>query len=165
MEKRGTKQQCEARRFRAIDLLKAGHGVCEVADVVGVTAGAVSQWWSAFRSRGETGIRAKPHPGGTPRLNDRQRGEIPRLLLKGPGAYGFDNNLWTLERVAEVIERKFAVAYHPAHVWKILGALGWSCQKPERRARERDDEAIRRWRRHDWPRIKKGRRPRAEASS
>ena len=165
MEKRGSKKEREARRFRAIALLKAGHGVCEVARVVEVTPGAVSQWWSAYQREGQDGILSKPNPGAKPRLTARQRRELPRLLLKGARSFGFETELWTLERIADVIERRFGVTYHPAHVWKILGALGWSCQKPERRARERDDKAIQTWRRRAWPRIKKGPRNRAAASS
>jgi transposase len=77
------------------------------------------------------------------------------LLLKGATAHGFSTDLWTLPRVAEVIARTFGVRYHPAHVWKILRGEGWSCQKPERRARERDEAAIQRWRTDRWPHIKK----------
>lgn len=77
------------------------------------------------------------------------------MLLEGPLAAGFPTDLWTLTRVAQVIERHFGVKYHPGHVWRILRDLGWSPQKPERRARERDEEAIERWRKEDWPRIRK----------
>ena len=78
-----------------------------------------------------------------------------KLLLKGATAHGFSTDLWTLPRVAEIIARTFGVRYHPAHVWKILRGEGWSCQKPERRARERDEAAIQRWRTERWPHIKK----------
>jgi len=74
---------------------------------------------------------------------------------KGPRHHGYPTELWTLQRVAEVIAVHFGVQYHRGHVWKILRAMAWSCQKPERRARERDEQAIRRWRQEDWPRIKK----------
>jgi len=84
-----------------------------------------------------------------------QRRRLAKVLLKGPRHHGYSTELWTLERVAEVIAMNFGVEYHPGHVWKILRAMAWSCQKPERRARERDEEAIRRWREVDWPRIKK----------
>lgn len=75
---------------------------------------------------------------------------IGKLLLKGAPAHGYGTHLWTLPRVAEVIERHFGVSYHPHHVWRVLRQMGWSCQKPERKAREADDEAIERWRRVDW---------------
>jgi len=155
MEKRGTKQEQEARRFRAIALLTEGRAACDVAKVVGVTEGAVSQWKTAYEEGGEAGLRSKPHPGGPYKLRPERRGKLPKLLLAGPEAHGFPTSLWTLERVAEVIKREFGVTYHPAHVWKILTGLGWSCQKPDRRARERDEAAIENWRGHEWRRIKK----------
>jgi transposase len=77
-------------------------------------------------------------------------------LLKGATAHGYASQLWTLPRVAEVIVRHFGVRYHPAHVWKLLRACGWSAQKPQRRARERDEAEIEQWRRQRWPHIKKG---------
>jgi transposase len=156
MEKRGTKEEREARRFRAVAMLTNGVGVCEVAEIVGVTPGAVSQWKTAFESGGEEGLRSKPHPGGQFKLEPEERAKLPALLLAGPEAYGFSTKLWTLDRVAHVIEQKFGVTYHPAHVWKILRALGWSSQKPERRARERDEQIIEEWRDQEWPRIKGG---------
>ena len=67
-------------------------------------------------------------------------------------------HLWTCPRVAALIERHFGVSYHPAWVWQILRDLGWSCQKPEHRPRERDEEQIANWRAVEWPRIKKVRR-------
>lgn len=165
MEKRGTKQEREARRFRGVAMLTEGRGVCDVAEVIGVTPGAVSQWKTAFDERGEEGLRSKPHPGGQFKLAPERRSKLPEMLVAGPGAYGFSTNLWTLDRVAAVIERTFGVSYHPAHVWKILTSLGWSCQKPERRARERDEEAVERWRDQEWPRIKGGPAEQAGASS
>jgi transposase len=78
-----------------------------------------------------------------------------KLLQRGPAAAGYARELWTLKRVADLIERRFGVRYHPCHVWRVLGSLGWSCQKPERRARERDEGEIERWRRRRWPHIKK----------
>jgi transposase len=165
MEKRGTKQEREARRFRGIALLKEGHGVCEIAGVLGVTPGAVSQWKTAYESKGQEGLRSQPHPGAQPKLSAQELQKIPSLLLKGPKVHGFSTELWSLERVATVIQREFGVRYHPAHVWRILNALGWSCQRPERRARERDDQAVKEWRQKDWPRIKKTPEKRAAASS
>jgi len=84
-----------------------------------------------------------------------QKEELLRILERGPGAAGYKTELWTLKRVAEVIRRRFGVHYNPCHVWTILVKLGWSCQKPERRARERNEGEIERWRREGWPDIKK----------
>ena len=93
-----------------------------------------------------------------PRLSDKERKQLERILLKGPRKRGYRTELWTLPRIAEVIQPRFGVAYDPSSVWHILRKMDWSCQKPERRARERDEERIVRWRKQDWPRIKKARR-------
>ena len=155
MRERGSKQERETRRFRAVALLTEGCGVCKVSELLGVTSGAVSQWKAAYAARGEAGLLSKKHPGAKPKLPPEKRQKLPSLLLEGPRAHGFQTDLWTLERVADVIEKKFDVAYHPAHVWRILDGLGWSAQKPERLARERNEQAIAQWRRSAWPDIKK----------
>ena len=123
--------------------------------MVGVSPGAVVAWREQYRKKGEAGLAAKPHPGRTPKLSPGQRKKLVGFLKKGPRAHGYKTDLWTLPRVAEVIHRRFGVQYDPSHVWRILNALGWSAQKPERRARERDEAGIGRWRKRDWPRIKK----------
>jgi len=109
----------------------------------------------------DLGLDAKPHPGRVARLSHKQRRQLVRLLLKGPTAHGYHTDLWTLARIAQVIYKRFGVRYAPSHVWRILTALGWSCQKPERRARERNEEAIARWRKKDWLRIKKSEKNRS----
>ena len=80
---------------------------------------------------------------------------LEAILLAGAPAQGYETDLWTLKRIAQVIWRQFGVTYHAGHVWKVLGQLGWSCQRPQRKARERNEDAIRRWVRYRWPRIKK----------
>ena len=100
-------------------------------------------------------LAAKPHPGKPSRLTAAQRQRLAKLLLQGARKHGYSTELWTLARVAELIAMKFGVEYHPGHVWHVLRGMGWSSQKPERRARERDEQAVATWRRGDWPRIKK----------
>ncbi len=102
-------------------------------------------------------MKAKTHLGPKPRLNGKQKHRLVKILLAGPRKAGYRTDLWTCPRVADVIAKKFGVKYHPAHVWKILRSLGWTPQKPEQRARERNETDIRRWRKQVWPRIKKGR--------
>jgi transposase len=156
MRPRGSAEELERRRRRAVAWVQEGLGIREVARRVGASPGAVVRWRDAFLSRGDEGLRAKPRDGTKLRkLSLAQRRRLIRLLLRGPTAHGYRTDLWTLRRVAEVIERHFRVQYHPGHVWKILRQLDWTAQKPERRARERDEPAIARWRTHDWPRIKK----------
>jgi transposase len=151
----GSPAVLEARRRRAVALLDTGPGVREVARQIGCSPMSVSRWRTDVRVRGPEALRSKPASGRPPRLTARQRAKLLTLLLKGATALGFSTDLWTLPRVAEVIARTFGVRYHPAHVWKILRGEGWSCQTPARRARERDETAIQRWRATRWPHIKK----------
>ncbi len=138
-------------------LLLEGSYVDEVAEIVGASLSSVKRWRQAVEKGGLEALKAKPHPGPKPRLNAKQKQQLVNILLAGPQKAGYHNDLWTCRRVAEVIAKKFGVVYHPDHVWKILRSLGWTCQKPEQRARERDEAAIRRWREKEWPRIKRGR--------
>jgi transposase len=155
MRPKGSPADLEARRRRAVALLEDGLGVREVARQIGCSPTSVSRWQAEVRTRGPDALRPKPTPGRPPRITARQRAKLLKSLLRGARAHGFSTDLWTLPRVAEVIARTFGVRYHPAHVWKILRGEGWSCQKPERRARERDEAAIQRWRTERWPHIKK----------
>jgi transposase len=155
MRSKGSPKELEQRRMRAMVLLDQGWSQAEVAEHLGVTPGAVSQWKKRYRRDGPDGVRAKPHPGPKPKLTPRQREQLGRLLLKGARAHGYRTELWTLTRVAEVIQKRFGVQYDPSGVWHVLRNMGWSCQKPERRARERNEQAIAQWRKKDWPRIKK----------
>jgi transposase len=155
MRPHGSPQDLEARRRRALALLRQGLGVRAVAARIGCSPGSVSRWQAAVAVGGAAALRAKPAPGRPRRLSTRQRARLLKLLLQGATAHGYGTPLWTLPRVADLIARTFGVRYHPAHVWKVLRGEGWSCQKPERRARERDEAAIERWRRERWPHIKK----------
>ena len=141
--------------MRAKTLLDQGWSQIEVAEKLVVSSTAVWKWAQALEQAGGDGLKAKPHPGRTPKLTDRQLQRLDRLLSRGPTKLGHTTDLWTLRRVVEVIQKHFGVQYDPSGVWHILKRLGWSCQKPERRARDRDEDAIVQWRKKDWPRIKK----------
>jgi transposase len=151
----GTARQLEQRRRQAIRLLKAGKNLSAVALAVHSSVSSVFRWRQSYRRKGWKGLRPRPTPGRPPRLSVGQKGRLLKLLLRGPVAAGYRTDLWTLRRVAEVIADHFGVRYHPCHVWRLLTDLGWSCQKPERRACQRDEEAIARWKRYRWPHIKK----------
>lgn len=155
MRPQGTPQELERRRRRAIALLDAGESVTWVARCVGSSVSSVLRWQQSYQAEGPEGLRPRPASGRPPKLSEGQRRRLLDVLRRGPPAAGYPTELWTLKRVAEVIEREFGVAYHPCHVWRLLDRLGWSCQKPERRARERDEEAIAQWRTVRWPHIKK----------
>jgi transposase len=148
----------EQRRLRALELLNAGHAALWVSRKIGCARSAVYAWQEAFRKQGKEGLKAKPAPGRPVRLNARQRKQLARILLSGATKCGYPSEMWTARRVAEVTERHFGVAYHPNHMWRLLRGLGWSCQKPIKRARERDEAAITHWKRFTWPHIKKRRK-------
>jgi transposase len=145
----------EVRRRLAVRMLSQGKSASEVSELVGASLSSVKRWKAAWQKGGVEAVAAKPHPGRKPRLTPAQKRLLVRMLLRGPRAAGLGGDLWTCGRVAEAIRRRFGVTYHADHVWRILQTLGWSCQKPELRARERDEAAIERWRTRDWPRIKK----------
>jgi transposase len=147
----------EYRRLRAWELKQQGWKQKDIAEALGVTPGAVSQWVQRARTGGKEALRGRPAPGQTPRLNADQRGQLPALLAKGAEAYGFRGAVWTRKRVAQVIRREFGVAYSPRHVGRLLKALDWTVQQPEERATQRDEAAIQHWVAVEWPRIKKRR--------
>ena len=151
----GSRKDAERRRRQAMTLLDHGQSQAQVARRLGVTPAAVSQWVKARRSGGEQVLRAKPHPGRPPNLDTKQLARLEKWLSRGPRRCGYRTELWTLRRVAEVIEKHFGVHYDPSGVWHVLKRMGWSCQKPERQARERNEKAIVTWRKKDWPRTKK----------
>jgi len=147
----------EGRRLRAYELKQQGWKQSQIADALGASEGAVSQWMKRAREQGVEGLRHKPPPGATPRLSEDERAKLPELLAQGAQVHGFRGEVWTCERVAIVIRREFGVSYHPAHVSRLLKALRQSLQKPQRRANQRDEEAIERWKEQRWPSLKKGR--------
>ena len=146
----------EGRRLRAFELKREGWSQQRIADALGVSKGAVSQWMKRARQGGIEALKRQLAPGATPRLSEEQRAKVPELLERGAEAHGFRGEAWTCERVAIVIRKEFGVSYHPAHVSRLLKALRQSLQKPQRRANQRDEEAIERWKEKRWPQLKKG---------
>jgi transposase len=147
----------EGRRRRALELSAQGWLQEEIAAALGVTQGAVSQWLKRARVEGIEALYHRPALGPAPRLTAEQLATIPELLKHGAEYYGFRGDVWTRARVAEVIWQQFGVRYSPAHVSRLLRAVGWSQQKPVRRATQRDEAAIEQWRAERWPEIKKKR--------
>jgi len=136
-------------------LLKSGLSLNEVGRRIQCVASSVMRWRDAWRRGGAEALKVRSSPGRPPKLKPTQQRRLARLLLKGPLAHGYRTNLWTTARIAELIRCEFAVSYHRDHVGRLMHSLGWSHQKPETRAAERDEEAIDRWKRKDWPRVKK----------
>src|SRR3981081_1201353 len=146
----------EERRMRAADLFEQGVIPAEIARQVGVSHQIVSDWRAAWRRSGRAGLRGAGRAGRLPKLSRDQLAQVEGELAKGAAANGYANDLWTLKRVAEVIERGTGVSYPPAHVWSILRqGLNWSWQRPARQATERNDETIQRWVKKRWPQLKK----------
>jgi len=153
----GSAKSLEQRRLQAIELLQEGWQPVDVARKVGVDRRSVRRWRAAFEKGGRRGLAPKPTPGRPAKLSANERRELETKLLEGARAQGFDTELWTCPRVAELIRREFGVSYHVDHLPRLLRAMGWTPQRPERKARERDEERIRGWIRRDWPRVKKRR--------
>jgi transposase len=147
----------EARRLQAAELFAQGRTQAEVAHELGVSRQSAHVWHARFTRGGVDALRSRGPSGPDPKLSAAQLAKVEQALLQGAKANGFDTDLWTLERVAVVIIQRTGIRHHPGHVWSILRhRLGWTLQRPERRASERDEEAIARWVAHEWPRIKKG---------
>lgn len=158
MRPQGSPQELERRRLRAVALLEEGHSQAEVARRVGCHPSSVTRWRAAMERAGPEALRPKPACGRPPKLTAQDKARLVQYLLEGPMEHGYHTDIWTTKRMAELIERKFSVSYHRDHVGRLLHWLGWSHQKPKRRALQRDEEAIQQWKRQGWPRIKKGRR-------
>ncbi len=148
----------EKRRLRAASLLRGGCSQAQVARKLRVSRQSVNRWYRVWKKTGEGGLEGAGRAGRLPRLSPEQLSALEKALAAGPRAAGYVTELWTLPRVATLIRRRFDVRYHPGHVWRILRKLGWSCQRPATRAKEKDEEAIRQWRRTTWPQTKKGRK-------
>jgi transposase len=149
----GDLEWLERRRMQAADLFAQGKTKAEVADQLGVSAQTAGRWWQRWRDGGAAGMRTARH-GRPARLGPAELARVRRVLDRGAVAAGFDNDLWTLARVAQVIEQTTGVAHHPGHVWRLLKAMRWSLQRPARKAVERNEEKIARWVAQEWPRIK-----------
>jgi transposase len=145
----------EARRLQAYALKQKGWKQTAIAEALGVTPGAVSQWLHTVGDKGATALLARPHTGRPPELTREQKNQIPDLLSHGAEAYGFRGEVWTNARVAHVIEWEWAVRYHPSHVARLLKELKWTPQLPIVRASQRDEAAIALWRSEVWPELKK----------
>lgn len=147
----------EERRFEAMRLLDKGLNQSEVARRVNVARQTVVRWAQLYQSAGWDALHKAGRAGRKPQLTEQDRQRLIKALKQGPEVLGYETPLWTCPRVAHLIEKEFGVRYHAGHVWKILISLGWSPQRPTGRARERNEEAIRRWRQRTWPTIKKKR--------
>jgi transposase len=157
MRTTGSAEELERRRLLAVERVSEGYDSAEVAEFLGVHPASVRKWWKAYQQHGAAGLAAKPVPGRPPKLTPAREIEVIRWLHKNPKSFGFATELWTARRVAQVIERKWGVKFHPNYLSEWLSQRGISSQKPQKRARERDEQAIEYWKTHTWPRIQNAR--------
>lgn len=151
-----TREQQAERRAEAVRLLEAGEmKQVEIARHLGVTEAAVSKWKRRLDEAGAQALRLRKATGRPPKLNEATKQELVKKLEAGAVAAGFPTEQWTQARVKKVIECEFGVRYHQNYISRLLDDLGWSVQKPDGRAMERDEDLIRAWLSRDWPRIKK----------
>jgi transposase len=151
----GTRAELERRRYLAVQRVLEGYSSEEVADILGVNPGSVRRWVSAFREEGGAGLAARAVPGRPPKLSHTQEKIVFRWLAQSPTEHGFPTDLWTADRLAQLIERDLGVTIDAHYLCAWLRQRDYTPQKPRRVPCERDDEAIARWLAQDWPRIKK----------
>jgi len=151
----------EATRKRVLAgrLMLAGQTPAQAAKAVGVARQTAYTWKARLDEGGIDALRAMA-PGRPAQLDEGQRDALASALLQGAMAHGFGTQLWTLKRVRALIERLYGVQFSEVHVWRLLGSMGFSSQKPDRRAIERDDLAVLEWKRKTWPALKKSVPPR-----
>ena len=136
-------------------MFEKGKSQAEVARALNVSRQSASVWYQQWKAKGRDGFKAAGRAGRKPRITPEQLAEVERRLIEGPKSHGYSTDLWTLPRIAKVIEEVTGVRYHPGHVWKMLKSMSWSCQKPARVAAERDEAEIARWLKKAWPKVKK----------
>jgi len=155
----------QQKRLIAANMIEAGYAPVEIARVTGADDQSVRRWRRILLARGREGLMSRKPTGRQPKLTAEQLKELPELLLHEPKDFGYDAWLWTTQLIARLIQDWFGVSYHADHVGVLLRGLGWSCQKPACRARERDEVKIQQWREQVWPALKKKRTPREASSS
>ena len=157
MRSKGSASELEAIRFRAVRAVVNGESQASVARIFGVHSVTVAKWMARHRGEGQAGLTAKPTPGRPRFLTPEQDQQVRTWLLQKPTAHGFGTDLWTARRVAELIRRRFSIAFHPNYLRAWLTQRGYSPQRPARRARQRNEANIAHWVANDWPRIQKKR--------
>lgn len=155
----------EKRRLKAAKYFERGLGCSEVARRLGVRRQSAHGWMQAWQRGGRESLRSSGPAGRKPRMSDGQKRQLIDAMLAGPQQSGYATEVWTLPRVRALVRKHTGETYHTGHLSRMLRALGLSCQRPERRAIERDEKNIRRWKRVEWPAIKKKRAAKSASSS
>lgn len=144
-----------ARRKKATQMFEQGYRRADVAKALNASRSSAGQWYRTLKKEGKERLETIEQPGPQAALGSKDLEAIKAALIQGPQAFGYVTNVWTLERIARVVWKISHVRYHTSHIWRLLQQMGWSCQRPERRARERNEKAIRQWKEQDWPQVKK----------
>lgn len=153
--KRRDFKSLKQRRMKAAKLFEEGCSQAEVARQLGVSRETSRRWHEAWEQNGRQGLKGAGRAGRKPKLQPEEVKVFTQALKRGPEAHGYSTSLWTLERMADVLKTVVHVDYHPRHMWRVLRQMGWSCQRPQTRARECNDKTVKNWVRSEWPRIKK----------
>lgn len=165
MAKKRDHRAMEQRRLKAAKYFARGQRASEVAKLLGVRRQSAHAWWQAWHKAGVQGLASKGAAGPKARLSTGQKEALVKAIVEGPQAHGHPTEVWTLPRVAKLIEEQTGEHYHSGHVWWILREMGLSCQQPTRRAIERNEAAIAQWTSHGWPALKKKRAAKSARSS
>ena len=155
LSRKRDRQALERRRFRAIKLHRKGFSQYQIAKQLGVSFEAVSNWVELYKQQGFKGLKTQGQPGPKSPLTDNDRRKLKAAILKGPQSFGYDTGIWTLRRIAAVIRELTKTTFKTTQTWRIVTSLGFSCQKPTARAKERDEAKIQNWRLRTFPRLKK----------
>lgn len=155
LSRKRDRQALERRRFKAIKLHKKGFSQYRIAKDLGVSFEAVSNWVEVYEQQGLKGLKTQGSPGPKSQLTDNDRKKLKAAILKGPEAFGYDTGIWTLQRIAAVIRKLTETTFQTTQTWRIVTALGFSCQKPIARAKERNEAKIQSWKLNSFPRLKK----------
>ena len=150
-----TREQKEKVRLRAGKLFKKGVSQADVARKLKVTHPAVSYWYASWKKKGTKGLKSKGHSGFTSKLTEKKKGVFKQAILKGPLAYGYETNLWTLPRLSAVMKKVTKVKFSEVWTWHIVRDLGFTPQKPQVKAKQRNEKAIREWKWKTLPNLKK----------
>lgn len=151
----GTRLQLEKRRKLAIEMLQAGKSYRFVAKTLNSSTSSVVRWQKTFKQKGLEGLKSKPNLGRPSQLTNEQKTELFNDLLQGACKAGYSSELWTLKRITEHVQKKFNISYESSSMWRLLNNENWSWQKPEKRAIQRNEEAIENWKKESWVDIKK----------
>jgi transposase len=155
MRRPGSQAEWEKVRLIAANMFQQNLSTEVIAFSVNVDDQTVRRWRRTFKARGRDGLLASRHHGRPPKMNAEQKQQLGELLLKTPGECGLDRYLWTGQLIADLILREFGISYHHDHVSVMLHDLGFTHQKPTRRAQERDEVRIEAWRSEVWPALVK----------